>query len=477
MRKYLYVLLVTVAAVIGFNSCTDNTIGPSISDIHSAVVQDSGFAFKGVSVRNTHLRSRSSIQLLGKVNAEGYGTLTSDVVAQFMPTTAIDTVGLRGGAQWIDSCFITMRVAVGDVTGDTLAPMRMDVYKLNKQLPAPIYSDFNPSGYYNTSDKMGSVTYSAANMVQSIAYSASGTSSYTYYEINVPIPVSYARDLFNEYKSNPSTFATPKQFSEFFPGVYITNSYGEGHVMNFYDIEFVTYYRKYEKFDEGNDTIYPAERQSYMAVTPEVVYNNNITLDVDPDVEDMIASGDAIVMGPAGYEVRADFPIQDIINKFNEDSQEALAVINSLTLKIPAEEVVNKYKISPPKYLLMVKEGYRDEFFEKDSLTNNKDAFYAQYDDVEKCYTFTGLRSYLLDIIKNKGGVASESDTKFVIMPIDVTTYSNSSASSLYYYYYSSSATTEVVTKIAPAVSKPCIVKLNLDKALLKLVYSRQMIY
>ena len=158
-----------------------------------------------------------------------------------------------------------------------------------------------------------------------------------------------------KYKTDPATFSTPKAFAEYFPGIYITNSYGQGHVMNFYDIEFVTYYRKYEKLTETTDTIYPAKSQSYMAVTPEVVYNNNITLDVDDQVEDMVANGDAIVMGPAGYEVRADFPIQEIIDKFKAGTQDGLGVINSLALEIPAEKVVNRYDIAPPKYLLMVK--------------------------------------------------------------------------------------------------------------------------
>lgn len=473
MRKSIFVLMSLVAVALGFNSCTDDTIGTSISDIHSTVIEDSSFVFKGVSVRNTHLRSRSSVQLLGKVTAEGYGTLSSDVVSQFMPTTTIDTVGVSGGAEWIDSCFITMRVAPSDVIGDTLAPMRMNVYKLNKQLPVPIYSDFNPSGYYNVGDLMGSVTYSASELARQTSYNAQGTQAVTYYEVNVPIPVSYARNIFNEYKANPSTFSTPREFANFFPGIYITNSYGEGHVMNFYDIEFVTYYRKYEKLSETSDTIYPAMKQSYMAVTPEVVYNNNINLDVDNEVEQMVASGEAIVMGPAGYEVRADFPVQEIIDKFNADSKDALSVINRLSLTIPVEKVTNKYDIAPPKHVLMVKESYVDEFFEKDSLTNNKDAFYAEYDEIENSYVFSGLRDYILDIINKKGGVATESDMRFVIMPIDVTTFTNTSSTS--YYYYGSSTST-VVTKIAPAVSKPSIARLRLDKAKILLVYSKQTI-
>ncbi len=468
--------MAAIAMVIGINSCTDDTIGTTISDVHSALIQDSGFVFTGKSVRNTHLRSRSSVQLLGKVTASGYGTLSSDVVAQFMPTTTIDTVGVHGGDQWIDSCFITMRVAIGDVTGDTLAPMRMDIYKLNKQLPVPIYSDFDPNGYYLTSDLMGSVTYSANELTRKSTYNSSGTQQISYYEVNVPVNVNYARQLFNEYKNNSATFSTPKSFASFFPGIYITNSYGEGHVMNFYDIEFVTYYRKYEKTSESADTIYPAKTQSYMAVTPEVVYNNNINLDVDDDIENMVASGSTIVMGPAGYEVHAEFPIQQIIDKYNADTREGLAVINKLTLEIPAYKISNLYDIAPPKYLLMVKESYRDEFFDKDSLTNNKDAFYAEYDDQEDNYKFTGLRDYMLDIINNKGGVAAEGDMKFVIMPIDVSIYKNSASSSAY-YYYSSTSTTEVVTKIAPGVSKPCLARLDLNKAKITLTYSKQAVY
>lgn len=463
-----------LALVVAFNSCTDDVIGTSISDIHSAVIEDSNFVIDGTSVRNNHLRSRSSIQLIGKVSADGYGALSSDVVAQFMPATMIDTVGVHGGAAWVDSCFLVMRVASGDVIGDKLAPMRMSLYKLNKQLPNPIYTDFDPSGYYSTNDFMGSVAYSANDLTLKTEVVSQSGATVSYYEVRVPVPVEYAREIFNEYKSNPSTFKSPSAFSSFFPGIYIKNTYGEGHVMNFYDMEFVSYYRKYEKLSETSDTIYPANSQCYMAVTPEVVYNNNIMLDAAPSVLSMISNGDAIVMGPAGYEVHANFPIQEIIDHFNAGSQDALSVINNLTLEIPVTEIPNLYNIAPPKYLLMVKEGYRDTFFEKDSLTNNKDAFYAEYNEQEKVYTFSGLRDYVLDIIKKKGGIVTDSDVKFVIMPIDVTKFTNTSSS---YYYYTAAATSEVVTKIAPAISRPCMARLDLKKAKVVLSYSKQVLY
>lgn len=476
MRNSLFVLMATVLISLGLCSCTDDTIGNSISDIHSAIVEDSSFVLQGKSLRNSHLRSRSDIQLLGKVNATGYGILSSDVVSQFMPTTTIDTVGVHGGASWIDSCCLTMRVAKGDFTGDSLVPMRLNVYKLNKQLPSPIYSDFDPTGYYSEDDLLGTTVYSANDIERTQTIDTETGSAYTYYEVNVPLPVELARDMFTEFKNNPETFSTPRNFAQYFPGVYISNSYGEGHVMNFYDIELVTYYKKYEKLTDDTDTIYPAMKQSYLAVTPEVIYNNNINLDVAPSVKAMVDNGDAIVMGPAGYEVQAQFPVQDIINKFKKDTQDALALINTVELTIPAEKVTNKYDIAPPEYLLMVKENYRDEFFDRDSLTNDKDAFYAKYDEETDSYTFHVMRDYVVDILDNKGGIAPESDINFVIMPIDVTLYTNTASSSYYYYYYGSSSS-QVVTKIAPAIARPCLSRLRLDKAKINIVYSKQTLY
>ena len=473
MRKFLFVFIIAAVWTVCFNSCTDETIGTSISDVQSEIIEDSSFVINGKSVRNNHLRSRSSIQLLGEIVANGYGNLSSDVVAQFMPSTTIDTVGVHGGDQWIDSCFITMRVAMGDFTGDSLAPMRLSVYELDQSLPSPIYTDFNPTGYYDTGALMGSVTYSANEMALKTNYNTDGSTS-VFYEINVPVSVEYARAIFNEYKNSPSTFDTPGEFAKFFPGIYIANTYGQGRVMNFYDIEFVTYYRKYEKTTETTDTIYPNRKQSYMAVTPEVIYNNNIELDPDDAVKTMVENGDAIVMGPAGYEVEVDFPIQEIINNFKAGAKDGLGVINNLAMQLPVEKVPNKYEIAPPKYLLMVKKSYRETFFDKDTLTNNKDAFYAEYDAESASYIFTGMRDYILDVMKKNGGVVSESDMKFVIMPIDVTKYTNSATS---YSYYYASAPSEVVTKISPAISRPCIAKLRLDKAKVKLVYSKQTVY
>lgn len=459
MKRTLYTLIL-LAFVVSISSCTDDSIGSSLIDTRNAVIEDSSFVITGHSVENMRLQSRTSTQLLGLLKSDGYGTLSSQVITQFMPASVIDTTGVT--ADMIDSCKLVLRIASGGFTGDQTAPMRMSVYKLNKQLPNPIFSDLDPTEYYDKGDLLGEAAYSPKSSTLVVRSSSDTTS---YYETYVPMPLELAKSIFNEYKVNPGTFNSPSNFAKFFPGMFIANSYGSGRMMNFSYTEFKVFYRKHLNIN-GKDSISNANSNVYMAATPEVLSNNIIQLDVDPAVKTMIDNGDAIVMAPGGYEVRANFPIQDIIDSFNKNTNNDLAVINQLTLTIPVENLDTKYSIAPPTYLLMVKTAMKDQFIAGDSLTNNKDSFYAVYDSSKKCYVFSGLRDYILDIINNQGGVAKAEDMDFTITPVDVTTYTSSSS------YYTTATT--VVTKIAPQVSKPGITKLRLDKAKVKFTYSKQ---
>lgn len=444
-------------------SCADENIGSSIADTKSAIIMDSSFTMTGHSVANPRLQSRTSSKLVGRIKADGYGTLQSQVVTQFMPALRIDTVDT--GLDMIDSCRLKLRVPVaGGFTGDSLAPMRLNVYRLSKPLPSPIYSDFDPTTYYDPANLLGSAPYSLS---ASTRIYDSATQTY-YREVTVPMPTSLAQGIYTTYKTSPEVFNTPSAFAQYFPGVFITNSYGSGRVMNFTVAELTTYYRKHSKTTAGNDTIINAE-QTYLGATPEVISNNILSLEIDETVKQRVADGEAIVMAPAGYELEVHFPIQDIINNFLDDTNDGIAVINGLEMVLPVETVITDYPdITPPKHLLMVKTHMKDKFIAGDSLTNNKDSFYAVYDALNKQYRFEDMRDYISDILFEKGGVATPQDMAFTITPVDVTTYTQQQSS----VYYSTSSTT-TVTKIAPAVSKPMIAKILLKKAKIKITYSQ----
>ena len=461
MKKIIVIIAAVLAVWVA--ACTDEDIGSSLSDSRTEVVADStSFSMSGHSVLSPRLQSRTVTQLIGRLSDGDYGSLSSEVVAQLMPTLAIDT--LRVTASQIDSCKLLLRVpATGGFTGDSLVPMRMSVYRLNKQLPSPIYSDFDPKDYYDPSDLLGEAAYNAPS-------STRATDSQTgviYLEVAVPMPVELARELFALYKADEKTFATPKAFAAKFPGLYISNSYGTGRVMSFYDTRLVSYYHRTVKTAAGADSIVRAT-QTYAAVTPEVVVNNVLRLDVAQTLDDAVAAGQAIVAAPAGYELHVSFPIQLIVDAYKESLGKSVGAFNTLEMTIPVEEIKNENGIKPPSHLLFVKSYLRDKFIAGDSLTNDKDSFLAEYDASKKCYVFDDMRNYLLDIIKEKGSYADDEDMEFVIMPVDVTKYTQSAS-------YTSSAY-ETITKIAPSVAKPSMARLRIDKAKIKVVYNKQVV-
>ena len=468
MKQFFNVLLAAVL-LLGLYACTDETIGVSITDGMSSIIEDSSFVITGHSVKNDRVQMRTSTKMLGVLQADGFGRLTAEALTSWMPVVSIDTAGTR--AEWIDSCRLKLRLPYrSGFTGDSLAPMRLNVYRLNKTLPSPIYSDFDPTGYYDDSDLLASEAYSPSSgwMEVSTSY-VTGTSAYdTVRVISVPMPVELGRELFNTYKSDPSIFSAPKRFASIFPGIYITNSYGSGHVLNIKATEFDVYYHQHVQLTDTTDTIYPAKCQSYLASTPEVVSNNIIHFDIDDAITSMVNSGQAMVVAPAGYEVQVHFPIQDIIDKYRTNIGNNQSLINSLSLTLPVSVPVTEYNIQPPTYLLMVKTSKKENFINGDSLANNKDSFYAVYDAQNQQYVFSGMRDYVINIINNQGGIATEDDFNFTITPVDVTTYSYQQS------YYTGTVT--VVTKISPMVSRPAIARLLLDKAKIKMTYSKQIV-
>lgn len=470
--KQLINVILAAAALLAMYACTDETIGVSITDSVSSIIEDSSFVITGRSVLNDRVQMRTSTKMLGLLQADGFGTLSAEAVTSWMPSVVIDTAGVK--AEWIDSCRLKLRIPYNNgFTGDSLAPMRLNVYRLNKSLSSPIYSDFDPTDYYDSSDLLASESYSPTSGWLEITQNyENGNLLYDSVRvISVPMPVEIGRHLFNTFVSDPSKFSSPRAFADVFPGIYITNTYGSGHVMNIKATEFDVYYRKRVHLTDTTDTIYPAESQSYLASTPEVVSNNIIRYDIDPAVTAMVNNGEAIIAAPAGYEVQVRFPIQDIIDHYESNVGNNQAVINTLSLELPVNIPYTEYNIQPPTYLLMVKTSKKETFINGDSLTNNKDSFYAIYDRFNKTYTFTGLRDYIINILNNQGGIATEDDINFTITPVDVTNYTYQSS---YYYYGGSSNST--VTKISPMVSRPAIARLLLDKAKIKITYSKQIV-
>ena len=190
---------------------------------------DSSFTISGRTVANNTLPARTITQLLGSIHADNYGTLSADFVSQMMPAWPIDTSYITENE--IDSCCFVFRIPNGGYTGDSVTPMRATVYRLTKPLPRPINSSFDPTGYYDNTNPLGTTAYTAtALQSDSLAEALDG-----YREIRVNVDRNIAVEMYREFKRNPGTFRDPGAFENYFPGIYVTTTFGNGRVMNIYN--------------------------------------------------------------------------------------------------------------------------------------------------------------------------------------------------------------------------------------------------
>ena len=469
--KFLPVALV-FALGIGISSCGDENsmIGSSIVDTDLEIVVDSSFQkmVTAESIPNDSVVGRTITQLIGRISIPGYGKLETDFLTQFMSASTFDTVGVDR----LDSLVLYLSYNTESFTGDSLAPMQLSVYPLEKQLKSPVYSSVDPAEYYNAqSAPIALKSYNASFLGLPDSLVELG-----YKTIRVKLPDAMAEQLFEKYKTDPLVFSSPSRFTQYFPGFYVKTSYGSGCVVNVQNSVMNLHYTKTTVINDKDSTY--ASTQTLMAVTPEISTGNHIRLEIDPTLQSNIDAGRVYLQAPAGLNVLLHFPTREIVRSFEESvgagGSTIQGLINSLILEVPLKELPkSNYKLEPPQFLLFVRKSELQSFFEKKELADNVRSFYAEYNSDTRKYSFTGLRTFLNDVIEKKrqGTEITDADEEIVLVPVSVYSETVSSGSSYYYYSYNEH---EVVTDIVPYISAPALAEIDMDHIRLQLTYSRQ---
>lgn len=472
MKKLLFVAVI-LTLLSAITSCDDETspIGSSLVDDQVEIVVDSTFVITGHSVVSPEVEARTVLQLLGKMTAEGYGSFESSVVTQFLPTENFITDGVT--PETIDSVKLIMRVPVSAYVGDSMAVMGLTAYPLTAQLPAGITSSFNPAGFYDATAPMGSTMYTVNGGALNDSLAA-----LPYHLISMHLGRDFGRKLLEKYKESPSTFNTPNAFAQWFPGMYLANTFGSGRVVQVDSTVISMYYRQILPVADASPardtTIY--RTSSYLAVAPEILTNNNMNFGISPSLLARAEAGEPILVAPTGYDVQMNFPASELLSRYRTYGTE-LSVVNRLDLTVPVEEIANSYGITPPPYVLLVKKSMKKEFFEKSLLPDSVNSFYAAYDYVNRCYKFNDMRRYFLSLLDKDNTTAD--DEEFIVCPVTIAFEKKASAEYSYYlqYYYGTQLSDEqsyVVAGVTPYVNRPAMAKLALDKAKITFSFSVQ---
>lgn len=455
LRIYLIGLCTAFAGTAVLSGCGDEgTIGSSLLEDEVQIVVDSAFTLSGSSVRLENVQPRTLTQLLGNVNIPGYGRISSSVVAQFMPVVALDTA--EYGVANIDSAFMNFVYYPGNFIGDSIVPMGVAVYPLTQQLPAEINTNFSPEGYFDSNNKLASRVYAPSTLDKSLTDGSIRTMA-------LKLPHQFAVSLFDAFLANPDNYASGQLFTKnVFPGIFMDNDFGTGRLMRFERTSITFNMHKYtwNEDKKKNDTVYTV--QEYYAVSPEVISNNNLSVELEESLRQRIESGAAAMVAPAGYGARLRFPAPEIMAAYRAHGG-LLAVLNTVSMEIPAD-TLDADGVSAPPYALLVREKDLEEFFAENKLPDNRTSFYAEFNKTSGSYTFGALAPYVLELLEKDASDISEEDYTFMMVPVQVNFEQDMTS---YYNKY-------VVSEVLPYIQSPAVAIMSLDKAKIKLTYSRQ---
>lgn len=469
-RLFLPAVAFGFAAMSLMTGCDDDTsqIGNSLTEGNVSIYVDSLiFDLKGKGVENINYDSRSGNLLLGSVSIPGYGRLSSSFVSRMMCTTQLgvpDTLELSQ----IDSCQLVLGMTRGDIVGDSLAPQKVNVYKLLSQIPNNITNAFNPAesiGYENM-QLLGSQSFTAS--AQAMRDSVFNTQNRV--GVRVTLNREFAQSIFLEYKNHPETFQWPQTFaSDFLPGLFVETSFGKGCIANIDQADIFLFYHVFKEKKETIDdkevitTVMENDTVAPFAITPEVLSSNNINFQVAESLKQKVANGEIIITTPGGYNASFTFPARDIIARYAAEEHN-LSLVSSLSLTIPAEAVANDYGLTAAPNLLLVKTSEAADFFKNNKLPDEVSSFTATFNSATNSYTFSTMRKYILDLLDKKE--VTDEDEEFTIIPVNLSTETQED------YYGNVTAT--YVTKCSPYTLRPTMTRLHTEKALVVFSFSSQ---
>ncbi|MDE6842196.1 MAG: DUF4270 domain-containing protein, partial [Muribaculaceae bacterium] len=272
-------LLLACAAVTSCNDEETSAIGSSLTQGEVTITVDStAFNLNASPVYRQRYDTRSTTTLLGRLDVPEYGALSCSFVSQLMPGAALAIPDSITEAH-IDSMRMVIQAPRGSLTGDSLAPQQLRVFRLNRQLPSDISNDFDPNGYYDPSVPIGTRSYTLSAI-------ASGDSLFTNAP-TIPIDISLPREdalaTYRAYRDRPEIFQWPAEFAKFMPGIYVEQNFGRGCVANVSKAFFLLYWHYHIERNVVVDSVAVTksvlmkDSVAVFTTAPEVLSSNNIT--------------------------------------------------------------------------------------------------------------------------------------------------------------------------------------------------------
>jgi hypothetical protein len=419
------------------SGCNDEMglVGPTIQpDGDKSIVYTDTFMLEASTVWLDSVYGKSTYGLLGEFYDPLYGNLKSDYICQFYSSEGFRfrQMPIEGK---IDSVALEIYYDRDDWTGDSLAPMQVEVFPVVKQLERNFYTHINPENYVDMQNPLGQQVYTPRNLnvSDSIWNLSSSDANYYYPHIRIQLPEALGQKFYDETLTHPASFDNQTSFNTFFPGLYVTNTFGSGNVVVVSNTALIIYYRYLAESSSGAmDSI--INTNEVFTVTREVIQLNNFR---NTDITHLLTPNDeyTYMKTPAGVFTRLTLPVKDILSRIKGRR------IHDFTLSLkamPQEEW--KYTLTPPDYLLLIPEDSVSLFFKEGRLYNSVTTFISsQYTSLT--YSFGNISALLTYLQEN--ALDNLEELHLLVVPVDVNIQTDS--------YTGAQSVTEMNNYLRPA--------------------------
>lgn len=403
-------------------SCTDTgqtglVVQPD-DDKVAVFVDTFGVASRDYYARAISAQCDTSAMTLGEFYSERYGSTKADLLIQFAPPVEYefppDSLNPTP-----DSLVLFMYYNTW--FGSSNAPLEISIYEINQQAidyNTTYYSDLNVADFTDQSVLMGRrvITSIDQTLPDSVLYADTYSPVFRY---------KFSDEQLQRFFSLPhEAYQSLEAFTDAFKGLYITTKYGASTMVYFNQIHMRLFYH-YSVHRDGTEAtvntsiIFPSNREVRQLNRFEHSELPSAALAADTMVR---------VKAPAGIFPHVDIPVGNIRTHINNRVGDALYNVNSAVL---VAEVVDaeaeKYPLSPPSALVLVRESHVDELIggRYEPQVYDSVASVALYDSVAKSYTFD-LAYMMTYEVRAEYGKTNDTET-FVVMPAEYYTVGSTS--------------------------------------------------
>ncbi|MDR0733532.1 MAG: DUF4270 domain-containing protein [Dysgonamonadaceae bacterium] len=351
---------------------------------------------------------------LGEYYDPTFGTLNAGFACQFYPSIGFQNIdNLVGGK--IDSVYLDIYYSY---IGDSLTPMELTVFPINKPLEKNYYTNVDPELFADMSRPLAKYAYTAKNP---------NIPDYNLYgRLSVPMPAEWGQTYVDAIRTD-SIDKNKDQFISRFQGLYIKSTFGSGCLLYVGNSSAEAYaqirihYRTREEgtAHDGGDSI--RKRYAYWAVTKEVIqinaYKNTYS-------SGLLQNDTAVyIKSPAGVFTELTIPIPKIIEsvgkrQFSSVKLSLNAYPQSEWSDVAGLPGVGEYTTSANvvSRLLLIPPDSTKNFFERQAVADNITSYIAKLSTATYTYDFNNISNLVRYAIDHK----PDEDLKLLLIPVRV---------------------------------------------------------